>query len=58
MATSGRAKIADLPRTASSGGGIVDHREPRGIVRLAERDEFDAARARGLQFGFGVFVRE
>ena len=36
---------------------IVDHLQPRRIVRLAQRDEFDAARARGLEFAFGVFAR-
>ena len=36
---------------------VVDHLQPRRIIRLAERDEFDAACARGFQFGFGVLAR-
>ena len=36
---------------------IVDHLQARRIIRLAERDEVDAARARRFQFGFGVLAR-
>ena len=36
---------------------VVDHLQPRRIIRLAERDEVDAARARRLQFGLGVLAR-
>ena len=57
MATSGRVRIASLPRTANKRRRIVDHLQARRIVRLAERDEDDAARARGLQFGCGLLAR-
>ena len=36
---------ASLPRTAKQRRRIVDHLQARRIIRLAERDQFDAARA-------------
>ena len=36
---------------------VVDHGEPQRIVRLAERDELDAAGAGGFQLGGGLFFR-
>ncbi len=39
------------------GRRVVDHLQALWIVRLAEPDQFDAARARGFQFGFGVLTR-
>ena len=36
---------------------VVDHLQALRIVRLAEPDQFDAARARGFQFGLGVLAR-
>ena len=37
---------------------IVDHLQARRIVRLAERNEFDAPCTCGLQFRRGLFARE
>jgi hypothetical protein len=36
---------------------VVDHLQPRRIIRFAERDEADAAGARRFQLGRGVFAR-
>jgi hypothetical protein len=48
-ATSGRASAAKLPRTAISGGAVVDDLQARRIIRLTER---------GLRLGFRVFARK
>ena len=37
--------------------GVVDHLLARRIIRLAERDEIDAARRGGFQFGLCVLAR-
>ena len=36
---------------------VVDHLQARWVVRLAKRDEFDAARVRRLQFGLHLLAR-
>jgi hypothetical protein len=36
---------------------IIDHLQARRIIRLAERDEFDAARPCRLQFGLRILAR-
>ena len=47
----------ELAAYREQGRRVGDHLQARRIIRLAERDEVDAARARRLQFGLRLLVR-
>ena len=57
IATIGCASAASLPRTRDQRRRVVDHAQPRRIVRLAQRDQRDAEPARGRELALGLVAR-